>query len=406
MIKKNKKLRIAFVCNVFPGLAETFIRNQIDYFLKKNHRVDIYAASYIIKNDLLKKYKNVYGSSGKFIKFLLFPFYFFKYFFKKPKEILDSLNFLKWSKEAVSLKIFYTYIFFLEKNYDILMCHFGSSGNVSSFIKKNLLQKVKLFCMFHGREIRETEKKNKMLYKPLYDEGDIILSISEYNKKYLNKWFNGSKAKIINHPVGIDTLKFKTKKEFNKSKIDILSVGRLIEEKGYFYALNGIKKLLGEFPDKKITYRIIGGGYLKKKLKEYVRKNSLNQNVKILGPKSSNEVRTLLKKSDIFLSSSISEALPVSIMEAQSSGLPIIATDVGGVKELIINQKNGFIVSPLNSEEIYKKLSWMINNKNKWKKLGKVGRRNVEKKYDINILNKKLEKLFYNSLKKVKNANL
>jgi len=393
-----KKFKIAFICKKFPTISETFIRNQIDYFIEQGHEVSIIATGHLKDNALLRKYKNVYGMKSNFQKLYLFPFFFILSFLKNPLFTLKSLNFFKYWREAFYLKIFYPYIFSKDKKYDILMCHFGDSGVVGSFIKKEFMKDSKLFCMFHGFDIRKGIKKKGKIYTQLFKQADGIFSISHYNYYYLKKW--GAKN-IINHPVGIDTQKYKIKnKRIKNDKIKILTIGRLVKEKGYFYAIDAVSKLIKDNPEKLIEYNIVGDGYLKKEIRDYIKKKKLEKIIFLHGEKEGEEILEFYKNSDIFLLTSVNEALPVVIMEAQSYELPVVVTDVGSVKEEIIQGKSGFIVPKKDVKEIFKKLQWLVDNRNKWGIFGKVGRLNIIKKYDINRLNKKLEKTFYESLKK------
>jgi colanic acid/amylovoran biosynthesis glycosyltransferase len=412
MIKKNsvlitpikneeKSLKIAFICNTFPEISQTFVRDHIDYFIKRKHHVDIFTSGYLLNNNILNKYHCCFGLKSNLQKVYLFPFYFIKYFLKKPLLIIKTLDFLKYGGEAYYLKIFYTIIFLLERkiNYDVLMCHFGDSGKVGAFIKKELLPQAKLFCMFHGADIREGIRKGGQVYKQLDLQSNVILSISNYNRRFLETWIK-DKRKIIDHHLGIDTKKFSQRKTIRKNYCDILTVGRLVKEKGHFYALKAVNRLIKNYPDKNINYHIIGEGYLKKDINKYIKNHGLEGKIILYGVKTGKELIKYYRKSDIFLLSSVAEAVPVVLMEAQSCEMPVIATKVGGVEEVVINDKSGFIVRPKSAEEIFKKLDWLIKNKSKWKIIGEKGRELIKKKYNSEILNPKLEKLFYRETEK------
>ncbi len=392
-LKMSKKLKIAFICNIFPNISETFIRNQVDYFIRHGHSVDIIATGYTRKNNLFKKYKNVYGMKSNTQKLLFFPFFFLTMLLTNPILLLKSLNFFKYGKEALFLKIFYPFLFVKNKDYDILMCHFGDSGIVGSFIKKEVMPNSKLVCMFHGADIRRGIDKGGRVYSELFISANLILSISRYNFKYLKRW---GARNLVMHPVGIDTIKYKLREKIRrKNKIRILTIGRLVKEKGYFYAIDAVKKLIKANPKKVIEYSIIGEGYLRHKIEGYIKINKLQKNIFLHGEKEGKDILKFYKNADIFLLTSINEALPVVVMEAQSFGIPIIATDVGSIKEEIIEGKSGFVVPSKNINKIYEKLQWLMDNEDKWDDFGRVGRAHIKNKYEITMLNKKLEKLFY-----------
>jgi colanic acid/amylovoran biosynthesis glycosyltransferase len=383
-----KKNRILLICCKFSPVSETFIRNQIDFLIFDGREVDIFATSYVINNHLIDKYERIFGMNSNINQVLYFPYYFIKFFIKCPLLLLKSLNFFKYGKEAWQLKLFYSIIFFYNKKYDSIITHFGRSGNVGAFIKSHWMQNTKLFSFFHGMDIREGIKSNGKIYNDLFQNADNILSISSYNYNYLKKW--GAKN-IRHHPNGVDTSYFKKnyfKKKFNE--FTILSVGRLVPEKGYFYALDAFSKLIKEYPFIKIKYDIIGRGVLEKKIKTYIEKYNLKNHVFLHGAKIGDDLLSFYQRADVFLLSSIAEALPVVILEASACELPIIATDVGGISEEVGDKKSGFLVPANDSDAIYKRLKILINNRKKRLELGKKGREIVCRKFDSTKINKKL----------------
>jgi colanic acid/amylovoran biosynthesis glycosyltransferase len=394
----NKKLKIAFICDNFPAVSETFIRTQIDYFIKQKHHVDIFSVGHLIENDFLSKYNNCFGLKSNLQKLYLFPLLFIRLFLKKPILAWKTLNFFKYGKQVYYLKIFYVVNFFLERNinYDILMCHFGGLGLVGSFIKKNLLPQAKLFCMFHGGDIREGIKKGGKIYKELDLQADAVLSISSYNRKFLESWIK-NKKRIIDHPTGVDVKKFSagSKGKTGRNGYRLLSVGRLVKEKGYFYGLEAVKKLIESRPDENIVYDIVGEGELRDAMSKWITEKGLGGKVILHGAKTGKKVVKFYQNCDIFILSSVAEAAPVVLMEAQSCGIPVVATDVGGVKDLIVDGKTGFIVEPKNSDKIFEKLKWLFKHRGKWELMGKEGRSFIKNNYNSKTLNERLEELFY-----------
>lgn len=390
-MKKNKKKKIVFICNNFPNLSETFIRNQIDFFIQEGFSVTIFAAGKLIKNDLLLQYPNTTGYYSNVRKILLFPVYFLKYLFVNPLALVDSLNFFIYGRDASFLKTFYAMVLLSEQKADIFICHFGRSGNVGAFLKKNFFRNSKLLCMFHGRDIREGIQRGGAIYKPLFQYADKILSISSYNYKYLNTW---GAPNIVSHPVGIDTTFFQKKsssiKGKSKKSLRILTVGRLVKEKGYTYALEAIAKLRDSLSSQKFVYEIVGEGPLHSDLVSIIKENKLEDHVLLHGAKSKKEILEYYQKADIFLLPSVAEALPVVIMEAMACEIPVIATDVGSVREEVINGQNGFLIESANSEAIFQKLNLLVKDEDLRKNFGKLGRKLVLDKYDIVKLNRKL----------------
>ena len=403
-------MRIAFFVRTFPALSETFILNQITGMLDRGHEVDIYTFGKgnaekihsIVKNHgLLKRVcylSNYKIPPNKFIRLIKAVRLTVKGFIKDPKGILNALNILKYGKRALSLEILYkSYPFLTKSSYDIIHCHFGPIGDRVASLKNLGIVQGKLITTFHGQDIRLGKEKGGDIYYNLFESSDCLLAISDYNYDNLIR-FGADPQKIIYHPVGIDINKFHFKRESPPSKnlksIIILTIARLVREKGLQYGIKAVNKLLKQFPKLRIEYHIIGGGELEDKLRKLVEELDLVDIVSFMGALEQEELIREIQKAHIFLLPSIVEALPTVLMEAQAVGLPIVATNVGSVSQAIIDSKSGFLVPKGDIKAVTKKLEYLIEHPELWQKMGLAGRKHVEEKYNINMLNYKLEKIY------------
>lgn len=399
-------MKIAFIISGFPTLSETFILNQITGLLDLGCDIEIFAS--INTNDKklhpeIKKY-NLMGRVNYFnipknkIKRLLRAIYLIVLnFYKDPLKILISLNIFRFGRIALSLTLLYNLIPFLNKKFDIIQCHFGSNGNIGAYLKQMGIE-GKLVTMFHGYDIREGLEKGGEIYSQLLNHGDYFLAISDYNYRNLVR-FGVNTGKIFFHPVGIEIDKFPFKwKEKNKisSTIIVLTVARLVVEKGLEYSIMAIKEVLKRKPDLLLKYYIVGEGPLEEGLKKLVNNLKLESIVKYLGSMDQVQVVKEMTMAHIFLLPSIAEALPVVLMEAQAIGLPIIATDVGSVDEVVIDQKSGFIVPVRDVDALAEKLEYLIEHPEILPGMGQYGRKLVEENYDINKLNQRLVEIYQN----------
>lgn len=126
-------------------------------------------------------------------------------------------------------------------------------------------------------------------------------------------------------------------------------------------------KAVTKLPKDSYKLTFVGDGETLQTNKELVSKYGLNHNIKFVGFKD--DISDELINNDVYILSTHYEGLPISIIEAMSYGLPIIASDIGGNNELIKNKENGFLVH--NVEELAKSLLFFINNPNEIKKMGK-----------------------------------
>jgi len=403
-------MKIAFIVRTFPALSETFILNQITGMLDRGHEVDIYAFrkgntdkmhSSIKSYDLLKRVchlSNYKIPPNKLIRLIKAAELTAKGLIKNPKGLLKSLNIFKYGKRAFSLEILYKSFPFLGKSsYDIIHCHFGPIGKKVASLKELGILKGKFIITFHGQDIRLGKEKGGDIYHNLFESYDRLLAISNYNYDNLIR-FGANPQKIISHPVGIDINKFlfrgRSMASKNLKSIIIITIARLVREKGLQYGIRAISKLLRKFPKLHLEYHIIGAGQLENQLRKLVEELDLVEVVSFLGALDQEEVIREIENAHIFLLPSIVEALPTVLLEAQAAGLPVVATNVGSVSEAIIDKKSGFLVPTRDAEALTEQLEYLIEHQGLWQKMGCAGRKYVEENYDIDKLNDRLEKIY------------
>jgi len=135
----------------------------------------------------------------------------------------------------------------------------------------------------------------------------------------------------------------------NKSKKIIVSVGALEERKGHRYLIEAMKSVVNDYND--VECWIVGEGSIKNDLLQLISEYGMDDNIKLLGKR--NDVNVILGQADIFVLPSLHEGLPNALMEAMAMKLACIATNVGGVSELIYSSELGIVVKPKSSQEIY-----------------------------------------------------
>ena len=113
-----------------------------------------------------------------------------------------------------------------------------------------------------------------------------------------------------------------------------------------------------------------------------------------MGPQNRDEVIRVLREAHLFFLPSNAEVLPVALMEAQATGLPVIATSVGGVSELTIDGQTGFLVSTRDVESMAGRLEYLITHPSSWPKMGLEGRKVIEEQFNIKKLNQRLVEIY------------
>ena len=208
------------------------------------------------------------------------------------------------------------------------------------------------------------------------------------------------KNKIIFIHNGIEKIEYKEKSiareqllsKFIKHSVfnNILWLGTISElhkNKGLEYAISAVSKIIAPF-----VFIIIGKGEEKENLENLIKKYDLKDKVFLLGfVENANEYFNAF---DIFLLSSIKEGLPYVILEAGQTGLPVIASRVGGIPDIIENGVNGILTTPGKAGEITRSLEYLISNPEKQKEFGKNIKEKVEKEFSLKQMLKKTKELY------------
>jgi len=181
---------------------------------------------------------------------------------------------------------------------------------------------------------------------------------------------------------------FRGEKEFGQ-ECSLLYVGRLDSIKGVEYLIEGLQKLK-EKTDLPVKLKIVGTGDDERNLRKMVTNSSLNDDVAFLGyiPFGSDLIE-IYRKCDIFVLPSFGEGTPKVLPEALSQGLPVIATTVGGIPDMIENGKNGLLIPPGDSDAIYRATVRLYSNKGLLKQMSENNLRDAWK-FTIEVQRKKM----------------
>lgn len=407
-------MKIAFVVSSFPTTTETFIVNQIVDLIDRGHEIQIFAfqrnESAILHQKILQynliemtlyfkeRQVSILRRYFPFLQFILFNHKHVNF-----RKLLTNFNFRKYGFRTITLRFFYKYWWILTNgNFDIIHAHFGINGSYIANLKsRGFLNRTKLVTSFHGYDLnpsRLNEYRNG--YKKLFLEGDLMTVNSPYMESLLKKITNKKNIRIL--PVGLDTNLFYRRKNSCNEPFRILFVGRLIELKAPHQVLEIYRALLGKGYNN-IVLSIIGEGNLKNDLTQIIEKDQL-RNVHLLGALTQEEIIKQMELAHVFLfpgiydSSGRAETQGLVIQEAQSMELPVVISDVGGIKYGIIDGETGFVVKERDIEGFAAKLELLIKNEEKRIDMGKEGRKFVVQRYDSGVLGNILEKYYYQLL--------
>lgn len=259
----------------------------------------------------------------------------------------------------------------IAKRFQIFHIHASVLGSfyrksILIFLLKKLFSKKKIVLQIHsGYFIPFYNEKpfQKKWINWIFRNVDALLFITKSQYTYFSSLEVNSNIQLINNPI----LRRKaSQKLFNHTPLKILFLGKISKQKGVYDLIDITIKLKNTLIEN-IEFLVAGVGEVDE-FKRQIEKYDLSSIVKYIGWVNAQEKEQFLKNSDLLILPSYSEAMPISILEGMSFGLPIIATRVGAIPELV-TYKNGFLFSPGNLDELASCLSYCINHKEELAKL-------------------------------------
>ncbi len=212
-----------------------------------------------------------------------------------------------------------------------------------------------------------------------FAKADRILSTSHCMAREVSKY---TKKNIIVTPFGVDENKFvpvtekKTKNEFV-----IGIVKELVSINGIDTLIDAFAKVLADNPQKNLRLLIAGDGVERLKFEEQVERAGMKEFVTFLGRIANSEVPKVLSNVDVYVSLSRSESFGVAMLEAMSCGVPVVASDADGFKEVVPDGVAGFVVPRNNATAAADKISYLLNNREKAAEMGEAARKHVLEYY-------------------------
>ncbi len=241
----------------------------------------------------------------------------------------------------------------------------------------------------------------------MLERSNRIIAVSNFTKRELKQYYKVKEANIRVIHNGVDVDKFKPasgkskiKKElgFNSDDITVLSVGRLYARKGLFTLIESISAVVRSFPRVKLIISGKGQSNEMNKLVSHAKRLGVKDNIIFTGYFPDSKLPKLYQAADVFAFSTFYENLPFAVLEALSSGLPVVTTNVGGIPEMIENGKNGFLVQPFNSREMAQKILYFLEHPDVASEMAFLARKVIEKSFDWRLIVQKVLEVYDEAL--------
>jgi glycosyltransferase involved in cell wall biosynthesis len=277
---------------------------------------------------------------------------------------------------------------------EIVHCQ-GTVISISAWVTK-LLWNIPYIIYGHGTDEYYPKWYLKPIIRLALKKADVTIALTLDMKKAMQKIYDRN---ILVIPNGIDLNQFlnlsrKTARANLKIKDHeeiILFVGSLLPIKGLKYLIYAMEPVHLSHPDVRLF--LVGNGPLRNELEHLVTKVDLETCVNFCGRITNDKVPDYIVASDIFVLPSLSEGLPIVILEAMAGGLPIIASKVGGIPEIVIEKENGLLFEPKKPEQITKQISFLLDNNDLKHQISRNNKEKI-KYYSWENITDKLENIY------------
>lgn len=234
-----------------------------------------------------------------------------------------------------------------------------------------------------------------------------IIAVSDFTRRELHRYYEhyDNKIRVVHNGVDID--KFKPALDKRKAKLElgfspddiaILSVGRLYARKGLFTLIESMPRVVKRFKNAKFIISGKGQSNEMKKLFVHALQLGVSGNIVFTGYYPDKNLPKLYQAADVFAFSTFYEHHPFAVLEALSSQLPVVTTNVGGIPETITDGKNGFMCQPFNPAEFSDKILYLLEHFQVAKEMAFQARKTIEKRFDWRIIVKKVLKVYDEAL--------
>lgn len=306
---------------------------------------------------------------------------------------LSNLNKLQRTGNNLIHKLTGNYPFFVEQarkhKPDVIHAHFGNIGYKAIPLSKKL--GVPLVTTFYGYEASSLAKKKKYQnrFRELFQKGNLFLAEGNYLRNTLIELgCPQEKAKVFHLGVEVENYPFRERTIDESKPIKLLFAARLTEKKGAVYALKAFYEAKKKIPQLKL--KMIGNGPDKELVNETISKLSLENDIEMQGYITYKDFIKELIDADIFIQPSVTASdgnteggSPVSLIDAQATGIPIISSFHADIPEVVIHKKTGLLAPERDYMTLAENIITLVETPGLMTEYGRQGRAHIEENYNV-----------------------
>ena len=315
---------------------------------------------------------------------------------KLVKEGID-VKILHISTSRNPLSIYKLYRLLKSHKFDIIHTHAYSAGTIGRM--SAFFAGVPVIISHNHNIYDYYNKYHHLVERFLSYITDGIICVSDMIKKFANETQGIDTKKLVTIYNGIENIRSVSGKETSSLRKELGiprnhtvmgTVAQFSEKKGLAYLIKSASILLEHRKD--VNFLLVGDGTIMGDLKQLCHNLKIGENVIFTGERS--DIPEMLSLIDIFVLPSIREGLPLAILEAMACGKAVIATNVGGVPEVVKNGISGILVPPKDPEALHCAMNELLGNRGKLKKMGYNGKRVSIESFSSKTMVGKIEDLY------------
>lgn len=278
-----------------------------------------------------------------------------------------------------------------------LHAHFATRPTSVAFLAARLTGIPYSFTA-HAMDIYKEHLRTDALKRKI-EHARFVVTVSEFNREFLAARANGSHAKVQRVYNGIDLQRFAPNGGPPAGRFTMVCVARFVEKKGHRVLLDACNLLRERGLD--FSCWLVGKGQLRSEIQAQIKSLRLKDQVLLLGPHTQMEVRERYHNAHLYVLPSIvaadgnREGLPVSIVEALASGLPVVTTDLTGIPEVVRHEYNGLLTPPGDAEALAAAIERVMRDRELLDRLRANARASVVDRFDLQQTAAALHDLFY-----------
>jgi colanic acid/amylovoran biosynthesis glycosyltransferase len=387
--------KVAYIMSRFPKLTETFVLYEMLALEQQGVQVALYP---ILRERTTVMHPEAAAmvERAHFQPFLSWPILRAQIQFlrRKPRPYLGTLwallrcNWGSLNFFVGALGIFPKTVYFAElmaaEGVQHVHAHFASHPAAAGFIIHRLVGIPYSFTA-HGSDLHV----DRHMLREKVSEAAFVVPISNYNKELIiEECGEQFRDKIVVIHCGVDTHVFQpVAHKPSTGSFAILCTGTLHEVKGQTYLIEACRLLNERGVD--FTCNFVGDGPDRAVLTEQIAKAGLSERMHLLGRRTREEIAELLRSADVVVAPSVPtsagkrEGIPVVLMEAMGSGVPVVASGISGIPELVEHRQSGLLTPPRDSQALANALECLYRDPVLRQQLGQAGRDKVVREFDL-----------------------